>query len=220
MAAFKATLLAAFAAAAFAGSALAQNNPNARSRESSAQTVIGAPNAAQCAAAAGAGRSDDEALAACDKAIKQDRLNRANMVTTLTNRGALHLRRKAGEAALADFDKALALDKKNTDVMLNRGAALVMVGKPGLAVAAITEALGLGVREPHKAYFNRGSARESLGDLRGAYEDYDTALQIKPDWEVAEAELARFVKGRRDRLAAALGSGGAAPAPKPEGESR
>jgi hypothetical protein len=44
----------------------------------------------------------------------------------------------------------------------------------------MTEALGLGVREPHKAYFNRGAAREALGDLRGAYEDYSTALKSSP----------------------------------------
>ena len=75
----------------------------------------------------------------------------------------------------------------------------------GEAVAAITEALGLGVREPHKAYFNRGAAREALGDLRGAYEDYSTALEIQPDWGPANAELARFARARREHLADALG---------------
>ena len=76
-----------------------------------------------------------------------------------------------------------------------------MMGRPGPAVAAITEALSLGVREPHKAYFNRAGAREALGDVRGAYEDYSTALEIQPDWGPSGAELARFARARREQLA-------------------
>jgi tetratricopeptide (TPR) repeat protein len=78
------------------------------------------------------------------------------------------------------------------------------LGRHGQAIAAITEALGLGVQEPHKAYYNRGAAREALGDLRGAYEDYSTALEIQPDWGPANAELARFARNRRDHLATVL----------------
>jgi Tfp pilus assembly protein PilF len=173
-------------------------------RNKGASTVVGAPYASLCAAAAAAGRSDDEAMAACDRAVSAERLSRANRLATLTNRGAVHLRRRAGEKALADFDAVIALDPKNGEVHINRGAALVMAGRPGPAVSAFTSALTLGVRDPHKAYFNRGAAREALGDVRGAYDDYTTALTIKPDWGPAEAELARFVRGRRDRLAAQL----------------
>jgi tetratricopeptide (TPR) repeat protein len=71
-------------------------------------------------------------------------------------------------------------------------------------VAAITEALSLGVAEPHKAYFNRAAARERLGDVRGAYEDYSAALQIRPNWPPAEAELERFVRSGRDRMEQAM----------------
>jgi len=78
----------------------------------------------------------------------------------------------------------------------------------GAAIAEITQALSLGVSEPHKAYFNRAAAREALGDLRGAYEDYRTALEIQPDWGPANAELARFARSRRDTLASRLGEDG------------
>lgn len=174
-------------------------------RNKGASTMVGAPGSVECAAAAAAGRLDDDAIAACDRAIAAERLSRPNKIATLINRGAIHLRRRAGELALADFDAVVALDKRNAEAHLNRGAALVMVGRPGPAVAAITTALGLGVRYPYKAYFNRGAAREALGDVRGAFEDYSTALTIQPDWGPAEAELARFVRGRRERLAAQLG---------------
>jgi tetratricopeptide (TPR) repeat protein len=195
-------------AALFAVPALAVGDDAASDRaerNKGARTVVGAPGSVECAAAAAAGRVDDAAVAACDRAIAAERLNRANRIATLINRGAIHLRRRAGEQALADFDAVIALDKKNAEAHLNRGAALVMVTRPGPAVAAITTALSLGVRYPYKAYFNRGAAREALGDIRGAYEDYNTALTIQPDWGPAEAELARFVRGRRERLAAQLG---------------
>lgn len=176
----------------------------ATERTKGARTVVGAPGSTECSTAAATGAIDDEAVAACDRAIETERLTRANRIVTLINRGAIHLRRRNGEAALADFEAVVALEPRNADAHLNRGAALVMVRRPGEAVAAITDALRFGVRVPHKAYFNRAAAREAMGDVRGAYEDYNTALTIQPDWGAAEAELARFARGRRERLAAQL----------------
>lgn len=182
-------------------------DPAARDRQIGARTVIGAPNAQACGQFAAAGNVTDDAVAACDRALRAERLNRANEIATRINRGTIHLRRREGEPALADFDAVIELDAHHAEAHLNRGAALVMLGRPGLAVASITEALSLGVREPHKAYFNRGAAREALGDMRGAYEDYTTALEIQPDWGPANAELARFVRTRQEQLANILNRG-------------
>lgn len=177
-----------------------------RRQDAVARTTIGSGGPlAECNAAAGAGTVTDAGLAACTRAIERGRLARPDLATTHVNRGVLHLRRRAGEAALADFDAALAINAEFAEAHLNRGAALVLLHQPGPAVAAITQALGFGVREPHKAYFNRGAAREALGDLRGAYEDYSTALEIEPNWDPAEAELQRFVRARREHLAQVIG---------------
>jgi tetratricopeptide (TPR) repeat protein len=172
-----------------------------------AATTIYGGGAAQenCFKAARDGRSDDAALSACKAALEsRTELDVNNRNTTLVNLGIIQLRRRDGAAALEAFDAALALSPNNAEAHLNRGAALVMINQPGPAVAAITTALSLGVSAPHKAYFNRAAAREAMGDVRGAYEDYNTALTIKPDWGDAEAELARFARGRRERLAAQL----------------
>lgn len=185
-----------------------------RNRETTARTSLGAPNAQRCSEAAVTGVSDDAAVQACDRAINAERLNRTNRVATLLNRGAIHLRRSEGALAVADFDAVIALEPGNGEAHVNRGAALIMNRQPGLAVAAITEALSLGVREPHKAYYNRAAAREALGDLRGAYEDYTSALAIQPDWGPAEAELARFVRNRREQIAQRLGETAEEPAPQ------
>ncbi|HRE45390.1 MAG TPA: tetratricopeptide repeat protein [Terricaulis sp.] len=190
--------------AAFSGDAWAQTS-SGRERAVGARTTIGVPAANACSQYVAEANSSDEALAACNRALSTERLNRQLLIATHINRGALHLRRREGEAALADFDAVLAFDRRHAEAHLNRGAALVMLNRAGEAVTAITEALGLGVREPHKAYLNRGAAREQLGDVRGAYEDYNTSLEIQPDWGPANAELARFARARRERLAEVLG---------------
>jgi tetratricopeptide (TPR) repeat protein len=170
-----------------------------------AQTVIGSGPARECFKKVNAGISDDAALQDCDTALAQRTwVNPRDYVSTLSNRGILHLRRRDGARALADFDAVLGIDEDNAEAHLNRGAALVLLRRHGEAIAAITLALRTGVPEPHKAYFNRATAREAMKDFSGAYEDYNTALTIKPDWGPAEAELARFARIRRETLAARL----------------
>lgn len=190
--------------AAISGAALAQTN-SGRERDVGARTTIGTPFAQACSRYVAEGDVSDAAVAACDRALATERLNRQLQIAIHINRGALHLRRRDGALAAADFDAVVAMDPRHAEAHLNRGAALVMLQQPGQAVTAITTALGLGVREPHKAYFNRGAAREALGDLRGAFEDYNTALEIQPDWGPANEELARFARTRREHLADVLG---------------
>lgn len=193
--------VATLALAAFANIAVAQD-PNTTSGSLS---ILGNNSRARaCAALVAAGAATDAAVATCTSALGNPRLSTAGAIELHSDRGITYLRRHQGEEALADFEAALAIDPNNADAHLNRGAALVLLHQPGPAVAEITQALSLGVHEPEKAYFNRGAAREALGDLRGAYEDYSTALQIRPDWGPANEELARFVRGRREHLATIL----------------
>ena len=173
-------------------------------RQPGTRSVFGAPHTSKCRQAVAAGISDDAALEECNLAIRDEGISGSSGIGLITNRGVLHMRRHEGEAAIADFNTVIARDPRNADAYLNKGAALVMLRRPGEAVAAITTALSYGVDAPHKAYFNRAAAREAMGDVRGAYEDYNTALTIRPDWGAAEAELARFARGRRERLAAQL----------------
>lgn len=192
-------LCAALALTAYADTAAAQG------RDPRNVTVIGGDAHAQrCIAGVMAADSSDEIVSECTRALRYNRLTRAAESQIKINRGVLHLRRREADAALVDFDAVIARSDDNAEAHLNRGAALVQLNRHGEAIAAITRAMQLGVLEPHKAYFNRGAAREALGDLRGAFEDYSTALEIQPDWGPANAELARFVRTRRDHLATVL----------------
>lgn len=190
--------------AGWGAAALAQSS-SPSNRVTTARTAYGTPNAIACGQRAARGDATEEAIADCTRAIEQERLVRTDQAALYINRGTIHIRRREGEAALADFDTVISMIPRYPEAHLNRGAALIMLGRPGPAVAAITEALSLGVSEPHKAYYNRGAAREALGDVRGAFEDYSTALEIQPDWGLASAELERFVRLRRERLASVVG---------------
>jgi tetratricopeptide (TPR) repeat protein len=195
------------AAAAFATAAAAQQTQRT---DPSAVTVVGRdPNARRCSDMVLRGDTTDATIERCTDALEFRHLTRVAQLQLLINRGVTHMRRRESTEALADFDAVLALDPRHAEAHLNRGAALLQLGRAGPAVAAITEALGLGVAEPHKAYLNRGAAREALGDIRGAFEDYNTALEIQPDWGPANAELARFARTRREHLATVLGEDGA-----------
>lgn len=168
-------------------------------------TVIGRDsNARACGQGVASNDLSAGTLEACDRAVRSNRLEREERVRVLINRGVLHLRRQEMDLALADFDLAVAEDPENAEALLNRGAALVQLRQYGPAIAALTQALGLGVTDPQKAYFNRAAAREALGDARGAYEDYSTALEIQPGWELANVELARFARQRQAHLASVL----------------
>lgn len=197
-------IAAALIVAGLSTGAAAQMNAAERSQRAGSVVTFGTPMALACAEFVARGASSDQAVEMCSRAFVAERLTRQQQLAMLLNRGVIYLRRRDSALALADFDAAIQIDRRQAEAHQNRGAALIQLRRHGEAVSALTEALSLGVQDPHKSYFNRGAARESLGDLRGAYEDYNTALEIRPDWGPAEAELARFARTRRDHLASRL----------------
>jgi Tfp pilus assembly protein PilF len=170
----------------------------------SVSIIGGDQHARRCVDAVAQGDVSDRSVEECSNALRYARLSREGRVELEVDRGVIYLRRHQNDLALADFDAVIALDPRNAQALVNRGATLVQLTRYGEAIAALTDALSFGVPQPYKAYYNRGVAREALGDLQGAYDDYSTALQIQPDWGPADAEVARFVRGRREHLADVL----------------
>jgi tetratricopeptide (TPR) repeat protein len=198
-------LAAVLALTALADGAWAQQRTR---NDPAAVTVVGRdPDARRCSDMVMRGDVTDAVITTCTAALNYRHLSRQAEIQLLINRGVAHLRRHENEAALADFDAVVDIDGEHAEAQMNRGAALLQLRRYGEAIAAFTQALGLDVRDPYKAYFNRGAAREALGDLRGAYEDYNTALEIYPNWAPADAELQRFARTRREQVQAAQGNG-------------
>ena len=162
-----------------------------------AVTVIGGGMAEDCSHAAIAGKSDTGSILTCSLALDGEDLNRINRAGTLINRGVMKLRRLEFENARADLDAAIALTPTIGEAWINLGAVAVGEKQYQTALAHLTKALKLGVKEPEKAYFNRALAYEGLDDEKSAYFDYQQALALKPGWSLPRTELLRFTVTRR-----------------------
>ena len=164
---------------------------------SAAVTVFGGGQAEHCFKAALAGKADDDSIRICDLALATDDLVPADRGGTLINRGVMRLRRGQLAAAQADLDAGVTLNPAVGDGWLDRGAVLVAQRHYHDGLTDIDKAIGLGVREPAKAYYNRAIAEEGLDDEKAAYFDYQRALALKPGWELPQKELLRFTVTER-----------------------
>ena len=161
---------------------------------SAAVTAIGNSAARSCYLAAEAqSRPVPAALEICDQALVQEALDHSDHVATLVNRGILQLRVGRVDAAVEDFDQAIALDPRQAEAYLNKGMAVLREGAGWQdAVALFDEALSRQTRRPELAYYGRGIAYEMGGKVAAAYRDYKQASEIAPKWREPKTELARF----------------------------
>jgi tetratricopeptide (TPR) repeat protein len=134
------------------------------------------------------------ALAVCDLAVKDsagdpDDYNRA---AALVNRSDIKLRLSDYAGAVSDAEAAIALRPDLPQGHLNRGAGLVGLRRFQDALPVLDKVIAMAPDKLESAYFDRALAKESLGDLLGAYHDYLKAVQINPKFEMAIEELSRF----------------------------
>ena len=159
-------------------------------------SVIGGGLAEDCSKSAKAVSTNQpaaaEAIHLCTLALETEVLDVHDLASTYVNRGVLHLAEAEYAGAIKDFDSALAVEPRLGEAFVDRGAALIGQGHDAEGVAEIDRGLALQPSEPEKAYYNRAVAEERLNDLRGAYDDYKHALDLKPGWIMAQTELARF----------------------------
>jgi tetratricopeptide (TPR) repeat protein len=161
--------------------------------EATASTlVIGGGAAKDCSVAAIDGRADQTSVLVCTTALETENLNFRDRARTYVNRGVLQMRQRDFPNARADFDAASKIDPDLGEAWVNRGATYVGEERFGDALGQIDKGLALGVKDPEKAWFNRGMANEGLGDLSSAYQDYSKAAELDPQWDAPKRELMRF----------------------------
>lgn len=128
----------------------------------------------------------------CTTALQQEAMTRENRAATYVNRGIVRMRAGNYDRALSDYDSAINLIPGLAEAYLNKGAALIYQRDFAAALEPLNTSIDLGSDELHAAHYNRAIAREQTGDVAGAYEDFQTALQLKPDFELARRQLTRF----------------------------
>jgi len=159
-----------------------------------AVTVIGGGLAQACYEAAETGEiALQQAIDICDRAITGETLRRRDKAATYTNRGILHMRNGNNTRALWDYQRSISMMPELKEAKVNLGAALYNLKRYGEALDALNEGVGTtseGARVI--GYYNRGLTHEKLGDLQAAYEDFRTALTMKPDFKLASDQISRF----------------------------
>jgi len=159
-----------------------------------AQIVMGASQADACYRAVEAGdRGRTSTLAQCESALDDARLTQRDRAATHNNLGILFHRAGRPDEALAQFDRALAINSDHAAFWHNRGVALMGAQEFPDAVTHFTRALELDFGSPAHALYNRALSREQTGDLAGAYHDLRAALDADPGFALARDELNRFV---------------------------
>jgi tetratricopeptide (TPR) repeat protein len=136
-------------------------------------TVLGTTSARLCFEAADARLAPSrDSIFRCDQALSEENLSDYDAVATYVNRGILKLRTGNSDAAIADFDTALARDPNQAEAYLNKGIAVLR--KPegwAQAVPLFDQAIAKKTRRPALAYYSRGVANELGGHVKEAYFD-------------------------------------------------
>ena len=175
--------------ALLAASLLALSAPAASAQIS----VIGSGLARDCYEAALIGRvSEREGEKICTKAIEAEVMKIENRAATYTNRGVFRMRAGNYDAALSDYGVAKSLRPDLGAIWLNEGAAHIFRKDYSSALTSLDKAIALESQDLYAAYYNRAIAKENLGDLAGAYLDFQKALELNPEFERAEWQLSRF----------------------------
>ncbi len=104
-------------------------------------------------------------------------------------RGAASASRRAWAAAIADFDRAIALDPKQPEYFFQRAAAQAQSGRSDQALADLDQAISL--RPDYLlALTERASMRLARKDPAGAKADLEAADKFAPRQDDARMELA------------------------------
>lgn len=140
--------------------------------------------------------SDDD-LKHCDLALELAALRPQDRAGTLVNRGILQSVLCDNRAAVADYDRALALRPELPEAYVGRGnVRFIERDIPG-AIAEYDRALALGTSRRHVVLLNRGMALEAKADLDAAERDYRAALELSPGWPPAQSRLDRVLARRK-----------------------
>lgn len=131
--------------------------------------------------AAGRNGEYDEAIRLFSLAIDCRDLDRESIVSAFNNRGVAYRRKGIYNCAIADYTKAISLNKNFVTAYTNRGLAYAKGCLFDMAITDFTKAIKL---EPCNSviYLKRGNAYYDKRIYDRAIADYSKAIELKPDF--------------------------------------
>ena len=157
-----------------------------------AVSVLNGTLANSCYQAAEFGSSSIEGLRVCSLALDETALSTRDRAATYINLGIVRSRSDDSEGALDSYNRGLALDPSLGEGYVDRGAVQIVLKNYQAAIADITKGIELNANKPEIAYYDRAIANEAVGNIRDAYIDYKKAVEIRPDFALANGQLSRF----------------------------
>lgn len=173
---------------ALAGAALAL----AAAGGAQAVTMVIGGLAGECSTRAREGRNDADSRELCAKAISFEPLDDHDRAGTYVNRGSMELGARLNEDAHADFKAAIRIMPAMGEAHIGEGAYLISQERFAEAEAEINQGLKLGSEQPEKGYYFRAIARWGQDNYKGAYDDFNKAIALKPTWSLPREQLKNF----------------------------
>ncbi|HXI87283.1 MAG TPA: tetratricopeptide repeat protein [Parvularculaceae bacterium] len=152
-------------------------------------TTLGQTDAVACYHAANDNLVRD--TADCDRALA-NAMSRSDRKKTLVNRGIILNRKGDLQAAIDDFNAALAIDPALGEALVNRGNSYFLGSRLDDALADYQKSLEFGVSKPWAAWYNIGLVHEAKKDKAKARDAYEKALELNPNFDLAKAKLAKL----------------------------
>jgi tetratricopeptide (TPR) repeat protein len=160
---------------------------------SAAIMVIGAGPEKQCYLASKAGKASRSGLSACNEALATAVLTTHDRAATHVNRSVMLLAHDRNDEALADTDAALQIIPGLEEAIVDRAAVLIRLDRFAEAREILNEVIPRSNgRVLLSGLFNRAIAAENLGDIKAAYKDLKRIVQLDPEFEQAQLEIARY----------------------------
>lgn len=109
---------------------------------------------------------------------------------TYMNRGVAYFNLNQPAKALPDFEKALTM--KNEKLTQTRGylaTAYLVTGNTQKALGLFNQVIDHESSQDPIHFYNRGLAKQTLGDKNGAITDFKKTLQLQPNYEAAKNSL-------------------------------
>jgi len=121
------------------------------------------------------------------------------------NLGVVALAQGRPEAGLEFLNKAVELDPRHTESLLNSAIVIQELGHPHLRPLAVDRLLRVGESQPDngRVYFNLGMLAMDDRDIRQAETWFKKAIKIKPDFRSALFNLALLLSDHERPLEAA-----------------
>lgn len=176
-----------------AAAAIAVGAGTSAQAQANATIVLGESPARACYERAAAQDFTMTALRECDHVFTISEINPEDRAATHVNRAVILQGRGELDEAVADLESALRINPSLAAAHLNLGGIHVQREEWAEAKSALDQGITLAPTTARAFdYFARAVAREELGDIPGAYADYQAAAQLAPEWEPPRLELERF----------------------------